>query len=87
MLRMMAWLCTMIKMNDATTNNQKICTVTGPNIEIAIKLIRRLTVSSSDQRIAVVTGSPSGIGFETSLPHWQERDITLKPPPALSDSS
>ena len=40
MLRMMAWLCT--RNHDATRNNQQMCLVTGPNIEMAIKLIRRL---------------------------------------------
>ena len=40
MLRMMAWLCT--RNHDATRNDQQMCLVTGPNIEMAIKLIRRL---------------------------------------------
>ena len=40
MLRMMAWLCT--RNHDATRNDQQMCIVTGPNIEMAIKLIRRL---------------------------------------------
>ena len=37
MLRMMAWLCTR-----SIWNNQQMCIVTGPNIDMAIKLIRRL---------------------------------------------
>jgi hypothetical protein len=41
MLRMMAWLCT--RNHNAIGNNQEhMCIVTGPNIEMAIKLIRRL---------------------------------------------
>ena len=40
MLRMMAWLCTRNK--DATRNNQQMCIVTGPNIDMEIKLIRRM---------------------------------------------
>src|SRR4029079_3573098 len=38
MLRMMAWLCTKERWN----NQQQMCIVTGPNIDLAIKLIRRL---------------------------------------------
>ena len=39
MLRLMAWLCT--KDNPGIGNSQ-ICIVTGPNIDIATKLIKRL---------------------------------------------
>jgi len=39
MLRLMAWLCTR---DHAIWNNQQMCIVTGPNIDMAIKLIRRL---------------------------------------------
>ena len=35
----MAWLCTG---NQAIWNNQQMCIVTGPNIDMTIKLIRRL---------------------------------------------
>ena len=38
MLRMMAWLCT----RDEAFVGSQMCIVTGPNIDIAIKLIRRL---------------------------------------------
>ena len=38
MLRMMAWLCT----KDGHFVNSQICIVTGPNQDIAIKLIKRL---------------------------------------------
>ena len=38
MLRMIAWLCT----NNHDFVNSQICIVTGPNIDIAIKLIKRL---------------------------------------------
>ena len=38
MLRLMAWLCT----KDKNFGNYQMCTVTGPNIDIATKLIRRL---------------------------------------------
>ena len=38
MLRMIAWLCT----KDAHFVNSQICIVTGPNQDIAIKLIKRL---------------------------------------------
>jgi hypothetical protein len=43
MLRIMAWLCTNNN-NSAfqARNSQQMCIVTGPNIDIAIKLIRRL---------------------------------------------
>jgi hypothetical protein len=41
MLRMMAWLCTYPRSMDAIDNSQ-MCIVTGPNIDMAIKLIRRL---------------------------------------------
>ena len=37
MLRVMAWLC--LKDNDF--RNSQMCIVTGPNIDIAIKLIKR----------------------------------------------
>jgi late competence protein required for DNA uptake (superfamily II DNA/RNA helicase) len=43
MLRIMAWLCT--RTNNAysqTRNVQQMCIVTGPNIDIAIKLIKRM---------------------------------------------
>jgi hypothetical protein len=46
MLRIMAWLCTTsINNNDAfhqARNSQQMCIVTGPNIDIAIKLIKRM---------------------------------------------
>jgi len=38
MLRLMAWLCT----KDDNYRNSQMCIVTGPNIEIATKLIKRL---------------------------------------------
>ena len=38
MLRLMAWLCT----KDGHFVNSQICIVTGPNQDIAIKLIKRL---------------------------------------------
>jgi hypothetical protein len=38
MLRLMAWLCT----KDGTCGNSQMCIVTGPNIDIATKLIKRL---------------------------------------------
>jgi len=37
MLRMMAWLCT----RDDSCSQSQMCIVTGPNIEIATKLIKR----------------------------------------------
>ena len=40
MLRMMAWLCTSTE--DNRFKNSKMCIITGPNIEMAIKLIKRL---------------------------------------------
>jgi late competence protein required for DNA uptake (superfamily II DNA/RNA helicase) len=42
MLRFMAWLCTSHNQPNASKNSQQMCIVTGPNIDIAIKLIRRL---------------------------------------------
>ena len=39
MLRLMAWLCTK---NGEIPGSSQMCIVTGPNIDIAIKLIRRL---------------------------------------------
>lgn len=41
MLRLMAWLCTVSETQVARRNCQ-MCIVTGPNIDIAIKLITRL---------------------------------------------
>ena len=38
LLRMMAWLCT----RDNSFQNSQMCIVTGPNIDIAIKLIKPL---------------------------------------------
>jgi hypothetical protein len=38
MLRLMAWLCT----KDAGYGNSQMCIVTGPNIDIATKLIKRM---------------------------------------------
>jgi late competence protein required for DNA uptake (superfamily II DNA/RNA helicase) len=40
MLRIMAWLCT--KEDSGSNGACQMCIVTGPNIDIAIKLIRRL---------------------------------------------
>jgi hypothetical protein len=40
MLRLMAWLCTNTR--NETNGSSQMCIVTGPNIDIAIKLIRRL---------------------------------------------
>src|SRR5215510_7612178 len=40
MLRFMAWLCT--SCGNRSISNGQMCIVTGPNIDIAIKLIRRL---------------------------------------------
>lgn len=40
MLRLMAWLCT--RDNQDATRNSQMCIVTGPNIDMAIKLIKRL---------------------------------------------
>jgi hypothetical protein len=37
-LRFMAWLC----LKDNTYRNSQMCIVTGPNIDIAIKLIKRM---------------------------------------------
>ena len=37
-LRLMAWLC----LRDDTYSNSQMCIVTGPNIDIAIKLMKRL---------------------------------------------
>ncbi len=42
MLRIMAWLCTVDNGMVVSNGNSQMCIVTGPNIEIAIKLIRRL---------------------------------------------
>jgi late competence protein required for DNA uptake (superfamily II DNA/RNA helicase) len=39
MLRIVAWLCTSDQMH---IENSQMCIVTGPNIDVAIKLIRRL---------------------------------------------
>jgi hypothetical protein len=38
MLRLMAWLCT----RDETFDGSQMCIVTGPNIEMATKLIKRM---------------------------------------------
>ena len=40
MLRLMAWLCT--STDDRRFKNSQTCIITGPNIEMAIKLIKRL---------------------------------------------
>ncbi len=43
MLRIMAWLCTRTNnANSQARNSQQMCIVTGPNIDIAIKLIKRM---------------------------------------------
>jgi len=43
MLRLMAWLCTHKQTNHSGSNgNSQMCIVTGPNIEIVAKLIKRL---------------------------------------------
>ena len=43
MLRLMAWLCTFKETNHSGSNgNSQMCIVTGPNIDIATKLIKRL---------------------------------------------
>jgi len=41
MLRIMAWLCTSNN-QEANRNSQQMCIVTGPNIDIATKLIKRM---------------------------------------------
>ena len=38
MLRLMVWLC----LRDDTYRNSQMCIVTGPNIDIAIKLVKRI---------------------------------------------
>ena len=40
MLRMMAWFCTSTE--DKRFRNSQMCIITGPNIEMAIKLIKRI---------------------------------------------
>ena len=40
MLRLMAWLCTSTEHN--RFRNSQMCIITGPNIEMAIKLIKRM---------------------------------------------
>jgi hypothetical protein len=42
MLRLMAWLCTSNNEQDYRNIQTQMCIVTGPNIDMAIKLIRRL---------------------------------------------
>jgi hypothetical protein len=43
MLRLMAWLCTFKQTNrSGSIGNGQMCIVTGPNIDIATKLIKRL---------------------------------------------
>ena len=43
MLRLMAWLCTFKQTNHSgSIGNSQMCIVTGPNIDIATKLIKRL---------------------------------------------
>ena len=43
MFRLMAWLCTHKQTNHSGSNgNSQMCIVTGPNIDIANKLIKRL---------------------------------------------
>jgi hypothetical protein len=42
MLRVMAWLCTSVENEIPRNRSSQMCIVTGPNIDIAIKLIRRL---------------------------------------------
>ena len=43
MLRLMAWLCTFKQTNHSgSTGNGQMCIVTGPNVDIATKLIKRL---------------------------------------------
>jgi late competence protein required for DNA uptake (superfamily II DNA/RNA helicase) len=37
-LRLMAWLC----LKDDAYKNSQMCIVTGPNIDIAIKLMKRM---------------------------------------------
>jgi hypothetical protein len=45
MLRLMAWLCT----KDAGFRNSQMCIVTGPNIDLATKLIKRLKAIFSNK--------------------------------------
>jgi len=40
MLRLMAWLCTSVE--DGRFRNSQMCIITGPNIEMATKLIKRM---------------------------------------------
>jgi hypothetical protein len=42
MLRMMAWLCTSVKNETLMNRSSQMCIVIGPNIDIALKLIKRL---------------------------------------------
>jgi hypothetical protein len=44
MLRIMGWLCTSVENGDHLwmQTDSQMCIVTGPNIDMAIKLIRRL---------------------------------------------
>jgi hypothetical protein len=46
-LRLMAWLC----LKDDTYHNAQMCIVTGPNQDIAIKLIKRMIALSESRNI------------------------------------
>ena len=55
-LRLMAWLC----LKDNSYRNSQMCIVTGPNIDIAIKLIKRMKgLFEKECRGTVTVGEPS----------------------------
>ena len=52
-LRLMAWLC--LRNNDY--RHSQMCIVTGPNIDIAIKLIKRMKAIFSESKLAIMFNS------------------------------
>ena len=64
MLRLMAWLCT----KDDTYRDSQMCIVTGPNIDLATKLIKRLKAIFSSRLGVYFTNKETVLNLNGYLP-------------------
>jgi len=76
MLKLMAWLCTHKQTNHSGSNgNSQMCIVTGPNIDIATKLIKRLKG---------IFDTKLGLTFNDKETHLQLNGFTIEAYPIKS---
>ena len=81
MSRLMAWLCT----KDKSCGDYQLCIVTGPNIDTAGKLIRRL--QNTFERMSGIyfdnMETPLSWAFGSKIPYFETTSPTLKKGKAL----